>query len=155
MDLHDALVQVSEIRAQIARTETFRGYRAMTFGFSGLLVLVAATLQAILLPNPVAHMTAYLALWITAASIGLLVTVGSMAIRCQRSASPWTVRLTWIALEQFAPCVVAGALLTLSMAWYATESLWMLPGLWSILFSLGLFASSRLLPRPAVIVAGY
>ncbi len=33
------------------------------------------------------------------------------------------------------------------------ESLWMLPGLWAMLFGLGIFASVRLLP-PAIIWAG-
>ncbi len=34
----------------------------------------------------------------------------------------------------------------------ASESAWMLPGLWAILFSLGIFASCRLLPRTVLIV---
>ena len=33
--------------------------------------------------------------------------------------------------------------------------LWMLPGLWSILFSLGIFASYRLLPRETFWLAVY
>ena len=39
MDLHDALTQITEIRRQLARTEVFRGYRAMPITFSGLLAL--------------------------------------------------------------------------------------------------------------------
>ncbi len=35
----------------------------------------------------------------------------------------------------------------------APESLWMLPGLWQIFYSLGIFASCRLLPRPTFWVA--
>jgi hypothetical protein len=31
---------------------------------------------------------------------------------------------------------------------FAPQSLWMLPGLWQIVFSLGIFASCRSLPRP-------
>jgi hypothetical protein len=33
---------------------------------------------------------------------------------------------------------------------YAPPVLWMLPGLWQITFSLGVFASCRFLPRPMV-----
>jgi hypothetical protein len=62
-------------------------------------------------------------------------------------------RTTLFAVEQFLPSLVAGGLLTLIMVDRARESVWMLPGLWALLFSLGIFASCRLLPR-AVALAG-
>ena len=40
-----------------------------------------------------------------------------------------------------------GALLTLSIYRGAPAVAWMLPGLWSLVFGLGVFASYRLLPR--------
>ena len=51
MELRDALAQISEIRSQIARNETFRGYRSATVGFSGLLALAGAAAQARWLPS--------------------------------------------------------------------------------------------------------
>ena len=48
---------------------------------------------------------------------------------------------------------VAGALLTVVIVRAVPESLWMLPGLWQIVYSLGIFASCRLLPRPTFWVA--
>ena len=33
---------------------------------------------------------------------------------------------------------------------YVPAALWMLPGLWQIIFSLGVFSSCRFLPRPMV-----
>ncbi|MBX6315562.1 MAG: hypothetical protein IRY99_22010, partial [Isosphaeraceae bacterium] len=68
-------------------------------------------------------------------------------------ASTWRRYITWLALEQFIPSVVAGGLLTAVIATSAPEALWMLPGLWQVLFSLGIFASCRLLPRAIVAVA--
>ena len=56
-------------------------------------------------------------------------------------------------MEQFVPCLVAGGLLTATLAVASPESLWLLPGLWQILFSLGIFASCRLLPRATFWVA--
>ena len=35
---------------------------------------------------------------------------------------------------------------------FAPASLWMLPGLWAMIFSLGVFASCRLLPKPISLV---
>ena len=45
MELTDALGSISEIRAQLARTETFRGFRSLTVGCSGLLGVGAALHQ--------------------------------------------------------------------------------------------------------------
>ena len=66
---------------------------------------------------------------------------------------PLTRTLTWLAVSQFLPSIVAGGLVTVVLVGYAPESRWMLPGLWAVLFSLGIFASYRLLP-PATFWVG-
>jgi hypothetical protein len=58
-----------------------------------------------------------------------------------------------MAVEQFLPSAVAGALLTVVLVRFVPTSLWMLPGLWQLVFSLGIFSSYRFLPRP-IIAAG-
>jgi len=55
--------------------------------------------------------------------------------------------MVYQAIEQFLPVGVAGALLAVMLGKFAPETLWMLPGLWQILVSLGIFASVRSLPR--------
>jgi hypothetical protein len=52
------------------------------------------------------------------------------------------------ATEQFIPAGVAGTLLTVVLYRVDPDILWMLPGLWQIIFSLGFLASCRVLPRP-------
>ncbi len=153
MELRDALTQISEIRRQVARTELFRGYRALPVAFSGLLALATAGFQACWLPNPAANIGAYLFLWCGAACISMLATGIEMALHCHYSASPLDRTKTWLAVGQFMPSIVAGALLTCVLFKYAADSLWMLPGLWAMFFSLGIFASRRLLP-PAVFLVG-
>ena len=148
MQLDEALAQIAEIRSQIDRTGTFRGYRAATVGFSGVVGVGAGFIQAIHIPNPQQQVSAYLTLWVAAAAFSVAVVGAELAYRCYRAASPRTAQLTLLALEQFLPCMVAGALVTAALASASVESLGMLPGLWAILFSLGVFASCRLLPRP-------
>jgi len=155
MELEEALARVSEIRLQIARTESFRGYRAATAAFSSLVALAAAAIQTIAISDPAADPQRYLLLWIVAAMISVAVTGVEMTVRCRRSASPTAARLTWLAVEQFLPCTIVGAVLTTVLALAAPEGLWMLPGLWGLVFSLGVFASCRLLPRPMFWVALY
>jgi len=153
MELRQALAQVSEIREQLARTEVFRGYRSLTVGFSGLVGLAAAAIQAIWLPNPTQRLGAYLALWFAAAAINLTVVGIEIWFRARMAKMALTRRTTVFAVEQFLPSLVAGGLLTVAIVQRASDSVWMLPGLWALLFSLGIFASCRLLPR-AVSIAG-
>jgi predicted membrane channel-forming protein YqfA (hemolysin III family) len=147
MELREALTQITEIRLQMARTEVFRGYRAVPAAFSGVVALVAATAQMALVQDPVQQINAYLTLWIGAAVVSGLSAFFEMAIRARNASSSLTRELTHLAMEQFFPCLVAGALVTLVVVRSAPEIVWILPGIWQVLYSLGIFASCRLLPR--------
>jgi hypothetical protein len=59
------------------------------------------------------------------------------------------------AVEQFLPCVVVGMVLTVVLMRIAPQDAWMLPGLWAVLFSLGIFASCRFLPRQMFAVGAW
>jgi hypothetical protein len=153
MELRDALTRISEIRRQVARTEVFRRYRAMPMAFSGLLALRAAGFQAVWIPDPAAHLTVYRALWVGTAILSAVAAGSEMVNYARDSASPLAREITWLAIEQFIPCVVAGGLLTIILERSAPAVLWILPGLWQILSILGLFASCRPLLRATSAVA--
>lgn len=155
MELQEALVQISAIRRQMARSEQFRGYRALPVGISALLAVAGGALQAVLIAKPMEHLGQFLALWITVAAVSLTICLGNVWLRGRRTAGPLHHETTRLALGQFFPCLVAGGLLTLVVARSAPEAAWMLPGLWAILFSMGLFASWRLLPASMFGVAIY
>jgi hypothetical protein len=55
-----------------------------------------------------------------------------------------------MAVEQFLPSVGAGLLLTVVILHYVPAVAWMLPGIWQVVFSLGIFSSCRFLPRPMI-----
>lgn len=148
MELDDAIGRISEIRTQLARTETFRGFRALTVAFSGALGVAAAVVQASCIPQPVERLGDYLRLWIGAALVNLIVIGVELAYGWSITDSPLKRRLTIQAIQQFAPCVLAGAVMTGVIAASAPEIAWVLPGLWAMLFSLGVFACCRLLPGP-------
>jgi len=144
MQLNDALVQIAQIRRQLARSEVFRGYRAATTAFSGVMAVVAAAIQSFWLPNTV---WAALILWLCAAVVSLSVVGIEMFLSCRRNASPLQNELTFAAIEQFVPCLVVGALVTFVLVRFAPDQLWLMPGLWGVFFGLGVFASRQLLPR--------
>lgn len=146
MELREALQQISEIRHQMARTEVFRGYRASTVGFSGALGLLAAVVQSHWIPTPANQLERYLTLWISVALLSLLVAGAELFRRMRRSQLDLIRDMTKLAVEQFAPCLAVGALITACIYQHAPQVAWMLPGLWSSLFGLGIFASCRWLP---------
>lgn len=153
MELREALTQIYEIRQQVARSECFRGYRAIPVAFSGVLALVCAALQSLWMTEPSNNLWGYFSSWVAVAVVSMFITGMEMLWRCRHSTTPLTEVTTQLAVTQFLPSVFAGGLLLLVMAIYCPETLWMLPGLWSILFSLGIFASYRLLPRATFFVA--
>ena len=155
MQLRQALLDIAEIRSQIARTEQCRTLRSASVGFSGVLAFVAAAVQAVWIPDPERQIEQYLGLWIVTAVLGFAVPAGRLLVRYYHSESALLRSVTRLAFEQIAPPLVAGALLTYTFYRTAPESLWLLPGLWSVLFSLCVFASHRLFPRTTLLVGLY
>jgi hypothetical protein len=152
VELREALSHIAEIRAKVAATQEFRGYRAVPIAASGALAVLAAAAQPVLVPNPAADLSGYLALWLTAAALGATAAGVRIVTRDWLDGPTLNRELTRLAVGQFAPCLVAGALVTLAVARHAPDAGWMLPGLWQILFALGVFASCRLLPKATALV---
>ncbi len=155
MELRDALTQISEIHSQMARADVFRGYRSVTTAFSGLVAIAATTVQTLLIPHPSQQIVAYVGLWFGAAILCMAVVGAEMVLRNRRLQSKLQSQLTLLAVEQFIPSIIAGGLLTAVLVNFQPNAITLLPGLWLILFSLGVFASCRLLPRATFYVAGY
>jgi len=101
-----------------------------------------------LLPSPAQQIPAYLATWVSIAIVSAA-TIGShMLTRSRRVHSALADEMIRMAVEQFLPSAIAGSLLPLVLLRFAPSVLWMIPGLWQVTFSLGVFASCRFLPRP-------
>jgi hypothetical protein len=152
-DLHKALSEISAIRGQIARGAEFRGYGPTTVAVTGMLAIAAAAAQAHWVPAPQRMILPYLAIWVSTATLSLLITAVETITRARRLHHGLASQMILSAAEQFLPAIVAGLLLTVVLLRYASASLWMLPGLWQVVFSLGVFASCRFLPR-AMFAAG-
>ncbi len=154
MQLREALSQIDEIRQQMARTELFRGYRSLTVGLSGASALAAAALQPYLV-RPESQLRDFLGLWLLVAAANLLMAAVQLWRRVRLANSRLARQATLLAAEQFLPSILVGAVVTLCLYRYAPDAAWMLPGLWSLIYSLGIFASYRLLPRQVAWVGMY
>ncbi|REK19567.1 MAG: hypothetical protein DWQ37_00420 [Planctomycetota bacterium] len=155
MELREALMQIAEIRRQMSKADVFRGYRSAPVAVSGLLAVCGAVVQPYVAPDPISHLATYLALWIGMAVLSVAAVAVEMGVRMHLT-HDWTyLEPTRLAVEQFIPPMLAGILVTVVLVRHAPENVSLLPGLWQILFSLGIFASARLLPRPIFAVAAF
>lgn len=149
-DLYKALGDISSIRKQMARSTEFRGYGPATLAATAGFAILAAGMQAFWLPDPVNHIQAYLEIWISTAILSAALTGAQMYTRTRRIHSALSDEMIRMAVEQFLPAIGAGLLLTIVFLRYVPSSSWMLPGMWQIIFSLGVFSSCRFLPRPMI-----
>jgi hypothetical protein len=147
-DLNKALGDISSIRRQMARSTEFRGYGPATLAGTGVLAISAAAAQTLLLSDPANHIASYLTIWISTAVLSAAVIGAQMFTRTRRIHSGMADEMIRMAVEQFLPSVGAGALITLVFVHYVPAAQWMLPGIWQVIFSLGVFSSCRFLPRP-------
>ena len=149
-DLHNALGDISNIRRQMARSTQFRGYGPATLAGTGAAALLAAAAQAFRLPDPAHHLQAYLSLWIGIAVLSSGVAGVQIYTRTRRLHSGLSDEMLRTAVEQFMPAVGAGILITGVLVRFVPSVLWMLPGIWQVIYSLGVFSSCRFLPRPMI-----
>ena len=154
-DLNKALGEISSIRQQVARSTEFRGYGPATLAATGLMAILAAGVQAFWLPDPSRHIVFYLAVWIATAILSAVLIAIQTVTRAHRMHSGMADEMIRMAVEQFLPSAGAGTLLTIVLVAAVPSVAWMLPGLWQIVFALGVFASCRFLPRLMAIAGAW
>jgi len=147
-ELHQALAEIRAIRTQVARGTQFRGYGPRSIAASGLLALGVAAVQARWLSGAGHDVSEFLAIWVATAAVSAFMSAWETVTRARRVHDGFAKEMTHAAVEQFLPAIVAGILLTVVLVRAAPQVAWMLPGLWELVFSLGIFASCRFLPGP-------
>src|ERR1700738_2719122 len=146
-DLDKALADIFAIRSQIAAGTAFRGYGPAAVAATSGVALITTILQSLWLDDPTGHPIAFFSGWVVAALVAGAMIWIEMQARSRRHHSGLADAMIHQAIEQFLPAAVAGVLLAVMLWKFAAETLWMLPGLWQVLVSLGVFASVRSLPR--------
>lgn len=149
MRLDRALDDLAEIRAQVLRSEVYRGYRARTCLLLAVTVLAAAALDAARgAPRPPAAFAAY---WSATALLCALVAAVDVVLGARARGE--TPRRTLTTSLQLAPALVVGAALPWLLLDVGERGVALLPGLWCACFGLGLFAALPYLPRAILGVA--
>jgi hypothetical protein len=154
-DLYQALGDISNIRRQMAHTTEFRGYGPATLAATGVFAIMAAGAQRFWVHDPGSHIVAYLSIWTTTAILSAALAGAQMYTRTRRIHSGLSDEMLRMAVQQFLPSVGAGLLLTLVLLRFVPSANWMLPGMWQVIFSLGIFSSCRFLPRPMMVAGAW
>jgi hypothetical protein len=150
--LDQAMSEIRSIRVQVARGTEFRGYGPASIAFTGILALAVAAGQSLWMTGHEHDFARYLAVWLCTAGVAVALTIIQTIVRARRVHSGLAGEMMGSAAEQFVPAIMVGILLTAVLMRTAAQETWMLPGLWELLFSLGVFASCRFLPRQMFIV---
>ena len=154
-DLDKALDDILAIRSQLAAGTAFRGYGPATIAATGGIALLTAILQSLLAHRSDRPAARVLCSWAAAAVLSAILIWIEMRARSRRHHSGLADAMIYQAVEQFLPAGVAGVLLAFMLWKFAPEALWMLPGLWQLLVSLGIFASVRSLPRTVALAGAW
>jgi hypothetical protein len=154
-DLDKALADILAIRNQIAAGTAFQGYGPSAVAATAAVALITTLLQAFLLDDATAHPLTFIFGWTAAAAVSFAMIGIEMRARSQRHHSGLADAMVQQAVEQFLPAGMAGVLLAVVLWKFAPETAWLLPGLWQILVSLGIFASVRSLPRSVALVGAW
>jgi hypothetical protein len=143
MELQRALSQISEIHAQVLRSEVFRGYRAVPMAITAALAVLAAGVQATWL-RPL-DVGAFAAWWLGVCGLCAVVCGVDLCLRL-RVEDGVRGRLAPV-LAQFLPSLIAGAAVTAVLLSSEPAAAGRLPGWWALLFGLGVCSSRPYLHR--------
>src|ERR1700756_4544790 len=110
-DLNRALLDIRNIRRQVAQTTEFRGYGPLTLSATAVLALLAGVVQSHWIPKPADSPVQYVALWLTTAVLCSALIASQMLTRARRLHSGMADEMIRMAVAQFVPAGVAGAIL--------------------------------------------
>ena len=162
MNIHRALSDIAEIRAQLDRTETYRGFRSSAVGVSVLVLLFGAWLETKWVVDATQQVDSYFGIWFSVAALSAVIATVEMLVRSRVSGNPVVGKMHWALAIRIAPSFLVGFVLTLLIGLHAHEQasagsggglIWAMPGIWAMIYSLGLFNCRQHLPTQATGVA--
>jgi len=152
-DIDKALADIGAIRSQIAAHTVFRGYGPVAMAITGILGATTALAQTLF--AVAATPLLFFAEWLGTATLCIAVIAIEMQGRSRRLHSGLADTMIHQAAEQFMPAAAASVAMPVFLLMFSPQNVWMMPGLWQVFVSLGLFASLQNLPRNMVLAGAW
>lgn len=143
--LTEALHSLSEIHAHLARGEVYQGVKARPVMLSGMIGILAAIVQPRLVVD--GDVNGFVWYWLATAVVCALAGASGAILSYFLEEDELARRRTRIVVGQLLPCLAVGAFLTLALLPVMNRCIGMLPGVWAMLYALGLFSIRPYLPR--------
>ena len=162
MQLRDALSDIADMRAALDRNHSIRGFRSIAIGISAAFVLLGSFIQLHFDIN--SSPARYMDIWLCVAIASLAITLVEMIVRGRKSNEFAVWKMHGRVIGSLMPAFVAGAIVTAALIVnlddhsqidFARPNFWMLPGVWALIYSLGLFSCSNVLHRATQAAAWY
>ena len=150
MELNKALDHISEIHRHLSKTEVYRGIGSLPVAISGLSAFAGGLLQSQWVEAGDSY--GFVVYWGLVALINLGLATGVIFYNYFYRESSLDKKRTRRTLGQFLPSVLAGLLITISLIYSKPDFLVYLPGIWCILFGLGVFSARPYLPGLFIVV---
>lgn len=154
-DLKKALADIGDIRLNMAAGTLFRGFGPAVVAASGLLAIATAGAQSVWADALAPDRVMFVGVWVVTAVLSGLLIGFEMLARSRRHHGGLADDMIINAIERFLPAAAAGCAIGVVILRFAPQTAWMLPGLWEILVSVGLFAAVGFLPRTVVIAGAW
>jgi hypothetical protein len=145
MRVTEALGQIAQIHDHLARAEVYRGFHPFGVALSGFTGLAAAAVQPWFVAGD--DGTAFVRFWLVVAGVCAGIGVCPAIDAYLRREDEFARRRSRRVLGQFLPCVAAGLAVTVGLGPAGASQVLYLPGLWAVLFALGVFSARPYLPH--------
>lgn len=153
MHIRDAIDRLEAIHEQLTRSEVYRGFRVQAVVLIGFIALLAAGVQP-QIPGAQSGI-GFVWFWVTVAAVCGFLGTGAAVHSYLVREDEFDRRRTRQVMAQFAPCILAGAAITLGIT-RVPELIAFLPGLWAAVFGLGVIAARpHLTPAIGLVGLGY
>lgn len=144
-DLDKALSHLADIHAQVSRTEYYRGLNSLPTAITGISGMLAALLQPLWINTQ--QPEAFVWYWVGIATFNIVFMGMCLGRNYWYNHTRFERRKTHAVLMQFMPSLCAGLLLTMvALSWQQAILFYCLPGVWALLFALGIFACRPFFP---------
>jgi hypothetical protein len=155
MEMHRALSGIREMGDVLARARHSTCFRPIPIALTALMAVVASVMSPLFVESGSPMGASFVRYWIVIAGVNAMIVAIDLGHQYWRTDSELQRSKTRIAIYQFAPCIVIGAFATLCLT--STNHLYvsLLPGLWCMVVSLGMFATLYNAPPAMIFPAAY
>lgn len=155
MNTQQALSEIREIGDILARTQHTSCIRPAPIACTSIVAFVAAVVSDVSFDPMHVGEASFVGYWLGVAILSALIIAIDLGMRYWTTDSELQRGRTRIAIYQFSPCLLIGGFVTLCLLPDQEHSRSLLPGLWCILISLGIFATLNNAPRAMIFPAAF